>query len=572
MGRGGEDVLEAIRALLYDPPSEVTWGRLWRVLSAAPVKRLEGELLPYVVDHLTRWPAGLRVAPTSAREVFFDAGRFERIKPSVRLLLPLIDNLNLPQTVLTSERVEALTGNPLCANLTHLDLLVFNPEAPAEFTRSLLALSEAAHFTKVLALTLSAAKISTDLARPLLDAPWFRRLSALGLKDVKIEPFEGPVEMPLLESLKVDRGSSGLLEALGRAGSRHALRSLEVHGALGEAEGRAIAGMTSLRRLNLEMLWESKGLGVLAEGRMPELEALELRYGGEAIKAGLAALLVHEDLKGLRHLELRNNALVAEDLAPLRVASFEQLESLILRYNAIKDEGLGHILGAPFLGALKRLDLSGVGLGREGVSALAQAEGLVGLKRLELKANGLGGALGILSGPVGFSGLEVLMLGGNGVDDAVMAGIDANPSLGALERLGAMPCDLSVQAQFGLMTDPRRRWSRRRASMKDLVGRLDRAALLVVLGSEGVTTAPEERTKPLLVGRLIEAMGSDSVVARVLCHRSALRFFFSARGLKATLRAAGVQGYSKWARKALEEAVLNVIGAQGAGLLEPRSP
>lgn len=112
------------------------------------------------------------------------------------------------------------------------------------------------------------------------------------------------------------------------------------------------------------------GMALGASVSLGRIETLDLRYCfiGDT---GLAALAASPYLGPVRRLHLQSNGLTGVGMLPL--GRLEGLTELDLRYNRIGEEGVDHLLAAPFTGSLRRLLLHRSDVGDAGVGKLAHA-------------------------------------------------------------------------------------------------------------------------------------------------------------------------------------------------------
>jgi uncharacterized protein (TIGR02996 family) len=253
------------------------------------------------------------------------------------------------------------------------------------------------------------------------------------------------------------------------------LRSLDLSDCRLEADGgRQLAGMavlSGLRRLNLtrtslepagvgflataprlgalrhldlaEAGVEDEGIRYLARSRF--LRPIELDMRANGVTAGaFAQLAASPFLDGVDRLLLDYNLLGDAGLAALAARPHAFLSYLSLERTGIGTEGFRALLGAPWAGRLRSLELSGNLLDDEAGVALADSPVLAGLRSLDLSRNRLGDATAqALARASAARNLRHLNLGGNAItDDGAMA-LAASPYLAGLATLNLWETSIS---------------------------------------------------------------------------------------------------------------------------------
>jgi uncharacterized protein (TIGR02996 family) len=210
---------------------------------------------------------------------------------------------------------------------------------------------------------------------------------------------------------------------LGLEGARALARSEE----LGSLESLALAG----NRLGDE------GAAALAGSRLVRLQRLILRDNGlgdagARALAGTSLPLEHLDLGNTSRETALRNRIRADGVAQI-AQSLGQLRHLNLEFNPIGDEGALALARSPRLGRLRHLDLMGCGLGSRGIAALAGSE-LSELEVLVLKQNALGeeGAQAWATSPLR---LKKLFLTDCDLDLWAAQALARSPSLASLTTL-----------------------------------------------------------------------------------------------------------------------------------------
>lgn len=155
---------------------------------------------------------------------------------------------------------------------------------------------------------------------------------------------------------------------------------------------RGAAVLTDHPITRLVLTETSGAMGDVADcSGLAYLASLSLR--GEALRGpDVLALARSSHLRRLRSLDLRRCQVTATGMeALLSSQSLPRLESLDLSFNEIGD-GLGPLLRLPGLPALRRLDLSGIGITGRTVAYLLSPTWLSRLKSLSLALNNLSAA------------------------------------------------------------------------------------------------------------------------------------------------------------------------------------
>jgi Ran GTPase-activating protein (RanGAP) involved in mRNA processing and transport len=105
----------------------------------------------------------------------------------------------------------------------------------------------------------------------------------------------------------------------------------------------------------------------------------------------LSRLISSSAMRGVRELDLRDNALVPEHLDILKRAQhLTQLESIDLSGNHPDAACMRDMLNAPWVGKLRALELRACELGPEGVEVICESDAAPRLERLNLLGNRIG--------------------------------------------------------------------------------------------------------------------------------------------------------------------------------------
>lgn len=156
----------------------------------------------------------------------------------------------------------------------------------------------------------------------------------------------------------------------------------------------------------------------VSAGHLTHLNGLTLRGAQDPALARDAVLVMISTplMRRLTHLGMPR-ALMGPQPAQMIAAAGRRLESLDLSHNALTDWGLRHLSRSPHFSALRRLNLSGNGLGgRHALSSLGDARWFSGLTHLDLSDNPLTGSLEGLTGVAAPWSLRALSLNGSVTD------------------------------------------------------------------------------------------------------------------------------------------------------------
>jgi hypothetical protein len=295
-----------LRSLMQEAPSESVWTRLVALLDAWPRETLESEALPYVCDHLRRWPEELdRCAPYRWEAEAFEAGSSPRLLACATLWLQF-DRVE-------EEQLERLLRCPHARNLRTINLDLSECGMSAE-NMSLLASSASFDALKTLSLemALDRGERGLETLRILASArrlPGLRRLSLMANELTA-------------EALRVLR-SGGFLERL---------THLDL--AYNNFEGGAAAHLDGMRWERIEWLdlrcceLVDEDARALARLDAPRLHTLLLSTN-HLTRAGAEALLASASLPALAHMQLKGGELALEDRDALVVLAAQRGVSLV---------------------------------------------------------------------------------------------------------------------------------------------------------------------------------------------------------------------------------------------------
>jgi Ran GTPase-activating protein (RanGAP) involved in mRNA processing and transport len=217
----------------------------------------------------------------------------------------------------------------------------------------------------------------------------------------------------------------------------------------------AAHALPNLRRLDLSANpLTAEGVALLARSALlPRLHALSLATC--RAESGVAALAA-ADVGALRRLDLAGNGLGGEATAALAGGAFRSLVELNLTNNRLLGaEGAAALGRSAGLARLRSLNLLNCSLRPEGAEALTASATLGSLTHLILDSNNIG-TPGVrrLAGWAGLAGVRVLSLGANQIDDDGVRALAASPHLGGLRRLHLDHNPLSNEAARALAASP----------------------------------------------------------------------------------------------------------------------
>lgn len=381
-----------VRSLLQQPPSHQSWAQLCAWVERSDDEELEQAVLPYVRQHLSRWPDRMRAAPRAWLDRMLQDSK-KRV-PAMALVSVLdLRSYAAARASWNKERDEDLSWILRRTELEYVRHILMHRVSPTVGELGALAANPAA--AKVESIELGECELPANSdGRALLEVRELVGLREVAWTAAKLDDLfiQRLAEAPLggqLERLDV---SGNALTHVGVArllsDARFArLRSLSA--GKNPAQGRPLAALLSgstavsqLRELSLSQLDMRDTLAVLVRGPLAErLERLELWKAG-----------------------LHSGAIEALAAAPLGA-----LRALELSKNAVGDAGAQALAATTGLGALEELSLFDAGVGDAGARAIVEAAGtrLPKLWKINLLGNKLSpqtvGALGGLAEELGLS-------------------------------------------------------------------------------------------------------------------------------------------------------------------------
>lgn len=331
-----------LRSLLQRAPSEGVWSRLCRVIEAWGRAEFEARALPYVRDHLKRWPDHLRRAPQRWADDLL-RGQGDVWPWSITRTLEL---RSVP-----------------------LDELVELEDQPAEGDRALELLLQTEALYSVTHLMLTDLGITDEGCARLLEYPGISRLRSLRLQGNHLGA-EGVSRIArtkaLSELVALD------LRANHWGGYEEAIAQL--------AHSRALRGLESL---DIECDLTPQDLeALLTTSNFPELRHLGLEgcFHQVAIEADefseLHAGMLNRaiTLPRLTSMSLANNMLTDVEVEEIIASPWvERLTELDLAWNDLEDHGVGALTQCDALADLTSLSLRGCPVGEQGAQELARA-------------------------------------------------------------------------------------------------------------------------------------------------------------------------------------------------------
>ncbi len=581
MARRAKVSFDDVRSILYDPPSVVSWRRLWGVLIKMKPQMLQEEVLPYVKELLLRWPPGLRPLPPAARPLFYGTEeKRNKVKASIRLVAPLADHLQLQYSPPTTAEMVQLANNPLCEHIVRLTLFWSNERGGVTRPQAVQAVANSRFLGSVKRLEWGIA-LDHEGTEALVGSSWFQ-----GLEHLNLTGFVGgkpkPFAMPSLHTLEIERPCEGLMKALSGADALPNLRKAIIKSSYAEdmpSLSKALNKAEALDTLELEVPGRSylvlpadEQAGevvrqILTSSRLrARLKSLRL-YGGYSNTAAVSLFKLGVPFAKLESLDIVSFPLEPEQTCDLLTASaLRSVKSIKLDHVPVTSPVIKALAEGPLAPGLRSLTLKSAGMKPDTLKALVEAEGLASLEALNIKANRTIGARGLkrLIKPHKLQNLSSLAIDGPNVTDDLVKGIEANPSFAGLETLSIFPCVLSLQGLYERLTSLS--WPERLQALHDFFELMDRSRLLELLKGLGQSVPSKERTKPLLVERVAHLGMDNTALAAVLCAPVTGRAV-GLKALKATAKRHGIKGYSKYRVDELVDIVIKELGEDGRGLL-----
>ena len=294
-----------LRSLMQEAPSESVWTRLVALLDAWPRETLESEALPYVCEHLRRWPEELeRRVPDSWESEAFGTGSSPCMLACATLWLAhdqleerhMGRLLRCPHT--RNLRTINLEGVAYGVSVENMSLLAHSLNLDALKTLSLeMALEHGERGMEALSILASARGL-----------PGLRRLSLMA------------TDLPA-EALRVLR-SGGLLERL----THLDLAYNNFEGGAAHLDGMRWERIEWLNLRGCELVDEDAR--ALARLDAPRLHTLLLSEN-HLTRAGAEALLASASLPALAHMQLKGGELALEDRDALVVLATQRGVSLV---------------------------------------------------------------------------------------------------------------------------------------------------------------------------------------------------------------------------------------------------
>ncbi len=580
MGKRAKVTFDDVRAVLYDPPSMASWRRLWSLLSKMEPEPLQNEVLPYVQDLLKRWPGGMRPLPNAAWPLLWGTEQErDAIGVVVRLLAPLADSLLLLNARPTAAQVIALARSPWCKNMVRLELsmTVRDGLTPEDAVRALATsslLDSVKHFVW-------RGLLPQKEGRVLFQASWFRHLETLSLSCRGFDDEPLAITMPCLRELAFTNGAA-LVDWLVQPDALPNVRKISVLGSVS-------AGTTALvEMLDNAPLLEELWLRVPSPGTLNHGDGLKLDditrqvLLSPKLRARLKRLHLHESHVGGLNKVLKSGAvferlevfrltssflLDAEAAALVRNPKLRSIHTLSVRTIPMTLAVIDSLVSGPLASGLRSLELINAKMRPEALNALLQAQSLEGLEHLDITTTGtpmLAKTLGVLLEPHALVGLRSLAVNGPNLTDALVEGIEANPSFAGLESLAIFPSSVSVQGVYRRLTALP--WSKRLEASQHLFGTMKQGALLKVFKGIKESVPSTERLKSLLVERAALLAMDDVRLAAMLSCEATLKTL-DKRVLKATARGLKLKGYTKLTQAQLVTQLSEALNSEERGLL-----
>lgn len=386
-----------LRSLLQREPGPAVWRDLVEFLddwwNQSP-SHFDGAVVPYVLEHLKRWPDRERWLPGAWLERMLEGKRHPEwwglIARAVR-----VDDLSTRAEA--KKVVRGLASGSFLRNVTVLEL-------PGSYMRSmaLWGLVRSPHLGALRELDLSYNGLGYLGIHALLRADAFEKLERLvldgnGLGGKELEALMVKRDWPALEHLSLANNRidvSGVWALIQSSMSRH-LTSLALgKNALGDDGVCALAVSPLNQRLaqldvsRNELTWR----GGLALSKLAvRLRRLDVSHNPLGDR-GVIGLTKSGRCFELERLNLSNVSAGPDALAHLDAYNMPALEELDLSGNALGEAGVYTLVCARDGAQLRALDLSGTGLNARAVRTLIGAESMGALERLSLSFNDLGDA------------------------------------------------------------------------------------------------------------------------------------------------------------------------------------
>jgi uncharacterized protein (TIGR02996 family) len=225
------------------------------------------------------------------------------------------------------------------------------------------------------------------------------------------------------------------------------IRDLDLCGnELGDDGLALFAGSPHLERIEALNLGfgEISDTGLQTLARSPAfsgIRTLAINDNPGITSEGLSALAASEYLRDLETLDVSGNALAPTSFRVImRGDAFQNLHSLVLHGNRLRDQGLIDLVASSLLPRLMKhtpiLDLRRNEIGAEGVRALAQSPHFANVEVLQLDHNALGDdGLRALADVWHNTSLQVLSLHDNHISDSGLYALAKSPLMATLRVL-----------------------------------------------------------------------------------------------------------------------------------------
>lgn len=469
-----------VRSLLQETPSPFVWDALTWIVEQVNAQELKAQLLPYLEHHLARWPATLKVLPTSwkvalsrqespqgmplVQELHFSQHGSSTLDSPGRWRVldheatAHIERLNFHYADLSDADLDRLTTHPRLRK-TRAISLTSNTGLSEQALKRLLIEARLDHIEELRLGSCPA--LTREAVGALLSAPW-----APGLKELDVQSTRQSHEaITALFEAAVRHQWSGLDVSNNGNASEHvellfnrgpiALRSLGLASCgLDDAQVAALCARSELAELQSLELSRNKlsALSFEAIGRAEHLRLESLKMSGnsylvkdpyttpkgfERSYESFERFCGASHLSGLRYLKLRGCDLDEAAMSRLGQASFLQsLEELNLSNNPLGHMGLGPLLaGEPR--RLRTLNLSQCHLRAASLHMLTRCEALSQLESLDLSANPLQRiGLRALAEQHSLTNLKSLNLGSTQPDPGALVNILNAPFMSTVQELG----------------------------------------------------------------------------------------------------------------------------------------
>jgi hypothetical protein len=283
-------------------------------------------------------------------------------------------------------------------------------------------------------------------------------------------------------------------------------------------------------------------------GPYPTIEELHLsinHYTSTPGNQAFVSIFHPEGCTQLRHLTVHRSELNdTTALALAKATHLTTLETLDLSHINWSNEALVQVLHAPHLSSLRKLHLRSLLQGKRPINGLLSAEPLKQLESLSISGWNIGSKDGKKLLDTDFPALRHLNVRYNKLNDEVLLGIADSDRFPLLETMTCLSNNVSYHAIFRLLTTPYRSHTFRRHMLEQVLGEFDKDDLTALL----------TLFRPHLPSQLAKADQIEWLLDSIHEEEDLLSLLFSdtfqkkqtGTSIKATLKSAGLKGYSRF--------------------------